>query len=29
VIARLRSAGYDITYEEFNGGHVVKPEHSP
>jgi phospholipase/carboxylesterase len=25
VIPRLRSAGYDITYEEFDGGHVVTP----
>jgi phospholipase/carboxylesterase len=28
VIPRLRSAGYDITYEEFNGGHIVTPEQS-
>jgi phospholipase/carboxylesterase len=28
VIPRLLSAGYDITYEEFDGGHVVTPEQS-
>jgi phospholipase/carboxylesterase len=28
VIPRLRSAGYDVTYEEFDGGHVVTPQHA-
>ena len=23
VVRRLRGAGYDVTYEEFDGGHVV------
>jgi phospholipase/carboxylesterase len=26
VVAHLREAGYDVTYEEFAGGHVVPPE---
>ena len=25
VVPRLRHAGYDVTYEEFDGGHVVPP----
>ena len=25
VVPRLRGAGYDVTYEEFDGGHVVTP----
>jgi phospholipase/carboxylesterase len=25
VVRQLRSAGYDVTYEEFDGGHVVPP----
>ncbi len=27
VVRRLQGAGYDVTYEEFDGGHVVK--HAP
>jgi phospholipase/carboxylesterase len=27
LIPPLRRAGYDVTYEEFDGGHVVLPEH--
>jgi predicted esterase len=26
LVPRLRRAGYDVTYEEFQGGHVVTPE---
>jgi predicted esterase len=26
VVATLRGAGYDVTYEEFGGGHVVPPD---
>ena len=25
LVARLRGAGYEVTYEEFDGGHVVPP----
>ena len=25
LVPRLRGAGYDVTYEEFDGGHVVPP----
>ena len=25
VVPRLRGAGYDVTYDEFDGGHVVTP----
>ncbi len=28
VVRRLRGAGYDVTYEEFDGGHVVRPAHA-
>src|SRR3954451_23555514 len=28
VIPRLRSAGYDVTYEEFDGGHLVTQQHA-
>jgi phospholipase/carboxylesterase len=27
LVPRLREAGYDVTYEEFDGGHVVTPGH--
>ncbi len=27
VVAQLRRAGYDVDYREFDGGHVVTPEH--
>ena len=26
LVPRLRDAGYDVTYEEFDGGHIVPPE---
>jgi phospholipase/carboxylesterase len=26
LVPRLRRAGYDVTYEEFEGGHAVTPE---
>ena len=28
LVPRLRSAGYEVTYEEFQGGHVVPPRYS-
>jgi predicted esterase len=28
LVPRLRDAGYDVTYEEFDGGHVVMPAHA-
>jgi flavin-binding protein dodecin len=26
IVPRLRRAGYDVTYREFDGGHTVPPE---
>jgi predicted esterase len=26
LVPRLRQSGYDVTYEEFQGGHLVTPE---
>jgi phospholipase/carboxylesterase len=28
LVPRLRAAGYDVTYEEFDGGHTVTPAHA-
>jgi phospholipase/carboxylesterase len=28
LVPALRGAGYDVTYEEFDGGHVVLPHHA-
>jgi phospholipase/carboxylesterase len=28
LVPRLGDAGYDVTYEEFDGGHVVTPAHA-
>jgi phospholipase/carboxylesterase len=28
LVPKLRRAGYDVTYEEFDGGHTVTPEHA-
>ena len=28
IVTRLRDGGYDVTYEEFSGGHVVTADHA-